>query len=96
VPVRAEFEFLHPGTPVWDMRIATDRGTYLLSGGGAALSLDGAAMPSELDTEYREIYRRFLDLVARRACDADLSPLALTADCFMLGRRRTAPAFGGW
>ncbi|ACA18972.1 Galactose 1-dehydrogenase [Methylobacterium sp. 4-46] len=96
LPIRAEFDFLQAGPQTWDIRFATERGLLLVSGGGARLSLDGVPIPTAPEAEYRGLYRRFRDLVSRRESEADLAPLGLVADAFMIGRRRTVAAFGGW
>jgi D-galactose 1-dehydrogenase len=47
----------------------------------------------EKQAEYRGIYRRFVELIASRVSDVDLSPLVHVADAFMLGRRREVEPF---
>ena len=46
-------------------------------------------------SEYRGIYRRFVELIANGVSDVDLSPLVHVADAFMLGRRRDVEPFIG-
>ena len=48
-------------------------------------------MPEAL--EYAGLYTRFAALVAAGAVEMDVTPLALTADAFLLGRREAAAAF---
>ncbi|MBH2000392.1 MAG: gfo/Idh/MocA family oxidoreductase, partial [Sphingomonadaceae bacterium] len=43
--------------------------------------------------EYPAMYRRFVDLVATRAIDADTAPLRLVADAFLCGRHCPTAAF---
>ncbi|HSI41489.1 MAG TPA: Gfo/Idh/MocA family oxidoreductase [Xanthobacteraceae bacterium] len=92
-PVRAEFDFLQTGPQTWDIRVETDAGELVLSGGGARLSHDGAVLVDEPEAEYAGIYRHFLRLIGERAMDVDLAPLAHVADAFMLGRRTVVAPF---
>jgi len=64
-----------------------------LSSGGSRLVHDGNTLISEKQAEYRNIYRRFVELIASRESDVDLSPLVHVADAFMLGRRRDVEPF---
>jgi len=58
-----------------------------LSSGGSRLVHDDRTLVDEKQAEYRGIYRRFVELIASRVSDVDLSPLVHVADAFMLGRR---------
>ncbi len=95
-PIAARFDFLQQGRQSWDIAVDTDDGTLLLSGGGAAMSVDGIAVTpgaTDLDGEYPALYRRFADLIRDRACDVDLAPLCLVADIFVKARIRTVARF---
>ena len=93
VTASAAFDWRQTGPQTWDICVDTDRGTLLLSSGGAIMAVDGQRVATADDTEYSGIYRRFAELVRTGAVDVDLSPLILVADAFMLGRRRTVEAF---
>ncbi|GLK71430.1 Gfo/Idh/MocA family oxidoreductase [Ancylobacter dichloromethanicus] len=93
LPVRAELDFLQTGPQSWDIVVETDRGTLTLAQGGAVLSLDGQVLSALPETEYRNIYKHFVELVAAGRSDVDLAPLQLVADAFLLGRRTLVAPF---
>ncbi|HEY7845508.1 MAG TPA: Gfo/Idh/MocA family oxidoreductase [Bradyrhizobium sp.] len=93
LPVRAEFDFRQTGPQTWDIRIETDRGPLVLSGGGARMSDGEKGVIEAMKEEYPALYRRFVDLTSTGACDVDLAPLQIVADAFLLGRRRNVEAF---
>ena len=94
LPIRAEFDFRHSGPQTWDIRVETDRGPLVLSGGGAKMSDGDEGVVDAMKEEYPALYRRFVDLAAKGECDVDLAPLQIVADAFLLGRRRDVEAFG--
>ncbi|MGT2439490.1 Gfo/Idh/MocA family protein [Bradyrhizobium betae] len=87
LPVTAEFDFRQTGPQSWDISVETDRGQMTLSGGGRRMSIDGKEVAEAPDKEYRELYRRFVELSVTGASDVDLAPLRLVADAFLLGKR---------
>jgi len=93
VPIDVEFDWRQTGPQTWDIRVETDAGRLVLSSGGSRLVHDGRILVDEKQAEYRNIYRRFVELVANGASDVDLSPLVHIADAFMLGRRRDVEPF---
>jgi D-galactose 1-dehydrogenase len=93
IPMRAEFDFRQTGPQTWDIRIETDAGRLTLFSGGRRLVHDDRTLVDEDKSEYRGIYRRFVELIGNRASDVDLSPLVHVADAFMLGRRRDVEPF---
>ncbi|WGD29569.1 Gfo/Idh/MocA family oxidoreductase [Ancylobacter sp. WKF20] len=93
IPIRADLDFLQTGPQSWDIRIETDAGEVVLSSGGAKLSLDGKMLSEAPEAEYAGIYKHFTGLIEAGHSDVDLSPLALVADAFLLGRRVTVDAF---
>lgn len=93
VPAIAQFDWRQTGSQTWDIEVATDDGTLRLSDGGSRLHLDGVEQMAEPDREYRRLYARFADLIAKGQSDVDLSPLQLVADAFLLGKRRVVEAF---
>jgi len=93
VPIDVEFDWRQTGPQTWDIRVETDVGRLVLSSGGSRLMHDDRILVDEKQAEYRNIYRRFVELVANGASDVDLSPLVHIADAFMLGRRRDVEPF---
>jgi D-galactose 1-dehydrogenase len=93
LPIHAQFDFRQTGPQTWDIRIETDAGRLTLSSGGRCLVHDDRTLVDEDKSEYRGIYRRFVELIGNRASDVDLSPLVHVADAFMLGRRRDVEPF---
>lgn len=93
VPITAEFDFRQTGPQSWDIVADTDQGQMILSGGGRRMIIDGEVVAEQPDAEYRELYRRFLELAASGASDVDLTPLRLVADAFLLGRRQIVEPF---
>ena len=93
LPIRAEFDWRQTGPQTWDIRVDTDAGRLTLSSGGGRLVHDDRTLVDEKRAEYRGIYRRFVELIASRVSDVDLSPLVHVADAFMLGRRREVEPF---
>jgi D-galactose 1-dehydrogenase len=93
LPIRAEFDFRQSGPQTWDIRIETDQGPLVLSGGGAKMSDGGNGVVDAMKEEYPALYRQFVDLASKGECDVDLAPLQIVADAFLLGRRRNVEAF---
>lgn len=85
-PIDTVFDWRQTGPQTWDIAVDTDNGGLLLSEGGNTLRLDGEVQLKAPDEEYPAMYRRFVDLVAARAIDADTAPLRLVADAFLCGR----------
>jgi D-galactose 1-dehydrogenase len=93
LPIRAEFDWRQTGPQTWDIRIETDAGRLTLSSGGSRLVHGDRTLCDEKPAEYRGIYRRFVELIANRVSDVDVSPLVHVADAFMLGRRHIVEPF---
>ena len=92
--VAAVFDFLQTGPQTWDITVDTNAGTLRLADGGATLLLPGtAAAQTGANEEYARLYARFADLVADGGSDADLAPMRLVADAFLLSTRETCAAF---
>ena len=91
--IRASFDFRETRNHTWEIRVETDKGPVVLSGGGARLAAGDEVLVDEKKQSYQSLYRRFVELVAAGESDVDLSPLQLVADAFMLGRRREVEAF---
>ena len=87
------FDWRQTGPQTWDIAVETDNGSLLLSEGGNTLRLDGEVQMKAPDEEYPAMYRRFVDLVERRAIDVDTAPLRLVADAFLCGRHCPTAAF---
>lgn len=93
VPVTAEFDWRQSGPQTWDIVVETAAGELRLSGGGSRLEIPGREPLAEPDREYEGLYRRFVELIRSGRSDADLSPLILVADAFLLGSRREVEPF---
>ena len=93
VPVAAEFDWRQTGPQTWDITVETDKGTVILSQGGARLVHDGAVLSDAPEAEYRTIYDRFASLIGDGRSDVDARPLTHVADAFLLGRREVVEAF---
>jgi D-galactose 1-dehydrogenase len=93
LPIKAVFDFRQTGPQTWDISIETDRGPLTLSSGGARLNDGERLVVDTTREEYPQLYRRFAELVVQGESDADLAPLQLVADAFLLGRRRIVEAF---
>src|SRR5690348_6939066 len=89
LPIKAEFDFRQKGQQTWDIKVETDRGPLILSSGGAKMSDGDKGVVDALKAEYPALYRRFVDLTSKGACDVDLAPLRIVADAFLLGKRST-------
>ena len=91
--VSMELDFLYDGPPAWDIDVETDAGPLRLSRGGAVMHRRGETAVSAGDMEYARLYARFARLIAERAIDVDVAPLALVVDALRLGKRTIAPPF---
>ncbi len=91
-PIDADFDFREQGRERWEMRVESSAGSFVLSAGGGALSHHGAPLDLPENREYPDLYAAFADLIDRRECDVDVSPLGLVADAWLIGERhRVAP-----
>jgi predicted dehydrogenase len=91
----AEFDWRHSGGEAWTIEIETEEGEALVLGeGGSRLSVGGEeqAVPAG-HGEYPGIYAHFARLLERGESHVDLAPLRLSADAFLLGRRRLVEPF---
>ena len=84
-PVEAEFDWRQTGPQTWDIVCKTDKGSLVLSGGGNRMAIDGVDQPVGPEREYRVLYRRFAELVARGESDADFEPLRLAEEALVGG-----------
>ena len=90
----AELDWRQTGEQIWDIEIRTRSGrTLIVSGGGAALSVDGEAVQTEPSQEYPDLYARFAKLLAAGQSDVDLRPFELVADAFLCAERVSVDAF---
>lgn len=92
-PVMAELDWRPTGPDLWNVAVTCEEGPVRISHGGSRLSVDGSAPIEGEDREYRNLYERFVKLVAQGQSDVDLTPLVHVADAFMLGRRIAADPF---
>lgn len=94
VPVTVAFDFLQTEGETWEIVVDADHGRLTLSSGGGALEIDNAPVTlPDHPGEYPELYATFARLIADRRIDADLTPLQLVADTFLLAERETVAAF---
>ncbi|KEP70118.1 galactose 1-dehydrogenase [Thioclava dalianensis] len=91
--IRAQFDWRQTGKQTWEIVLRTDGPEIALREGGARLEVDGEARISAPDQEYRALYARFEQLIARGESDVDLAPLQLVADAFLLGEQTRVAAF---
>lgn len=91
--VIADFDWLLPDPPVWEIAIDTDDGRLVMSGGGRRLMAGDRLLVDAPDGEYAAIYDHFAALIAAGRSDVDASPFRLVADAFMIGRQRQVAAF---
>jgi D-galactose 1-dehydrogenase len=64
-----------------------------LKKGGTVLIVNGKTIMEAPMEEYEMIYARFAELLRSGRSDADVRPLQLVCDCFMLGRPKVVEAF---
>jgi D-galactose 1-dehydrogenase len=91
--ITADFDFLQTGPQTWDITVTAEDGVLRLSSGGARIEIDGQPVIQAADAEYRGLYTRFGDLIRAGKSEADVRPLALVADAFLVGRRDLVTAF---
>ena len=63
------------------------------SDGGRPIYISGKVVMQEKKAEYPGLYAHFHGLVAAGKSDADVAPLRIVADAFMLGKRIAAPEY---
>jgi predicted dehydrogenase len=85
--VHMALDFLHSGTPSWNIRIDTGQGELALLAGGSIMMVNGQAVDTPPTMEYPSLYAHFARLVHSGQSDVDLAPLELVADAFLCGRR---------
>jgi predicted dehydrogenase len=94
VPILARFDFRQQGGERWVIEIDTADGTFILSDGGARLALNGSPVSDDAgNREYARLYDRFASLIAGGASDADLAPIQIVADAFLVGEVQATDAF---
>ncbi len=91
--ITADFDFLQTGPQTWDITVTADDGVLRLSSGGAQIEIDGQPVVQAADAEYPGLYTRFGDLIRAGKSEADVRPLALVADAFLVGQRELVEAF---
>ena len=85
-PLHASLDWRRAEGEEWTITARTTDGTEVrLTGGGAALSIDGKPVAVTDIGEYPDIYRQFVDLIDERRSEVDIAPLRLVADCLLLG-----------
>jgi D-galactose 1-dehydrogenase len=90
----ADFDWRQTGEQTWEMAVETEDGMSLaLQKGGTVLIVNGKPIMQAPMEEYEMIYARFAELLKTGKSDADVAPLQLVCDCFMLGRPKVVEAF---
>jgi D-galactose 1-dehydrogenase len=72
----------------------TDGSAVHLGQSGRSLEIDGVPLIAESNLEYERLYVHFSSLIEQRRTDADIEPLRVTADSFMIARRFVADCSG--
>jgi D-galactose 1-dehydrogenase len=85
--IDVQMDFRETGEEVWDIVIDTDEGQLALRRLGTGLEVDGRRLAVDPPQEYAVLYDRFAELVRAGTIDADLAPLKLVADAFLIARR---------
>ena len=93
-PIACTLDWRHGQEETWTIEIVSaDDQRILLSGGGSRLAVDGKEMPSGGPGEYPAIYDHFAALVGAGRSSADVEPLRMVADSFLVGRRNEVEPF---
>jgi D-galactose 1-dehydrogenase len=93
-PITASFDWRHGKAEQWTIETRTTSGAVVkLSDGGDRLEIDGEARPRDEPGEYPTLYHHFANLIRERKSDADIEPLRLVADAFLVGRREIVEPF---
>lgn len=90
--VKADFDWRQTGTQTWDIVVETDAGVLRLRRGGAEVEAPGLG-PVPPQAEYPALYRRFAELIASGASDADGAPLELAQSSLLIGRKTLVEQF---
>ncbi|MBP8672256.1 MAG: Gfo/Idh/MocA family oxidoreductase [Sphingobium sp.] len=89
-----DLDFRETDQQCWSIEVETkDGGRLELTDGGKTLRLDAEAPESGEDREYERLFARFAHLIASGKSDADVTPLELVADAFLVARHRSAAEF---
>jgi len=89
LPVSIDFDWRQTGDEVWNIEVETERGSLLLSDGGAALAIEG----EPVDVGEASPHGHFAEIMAMRQSDVELAPLKLAADAFLLAERKVIGSF---
>jgi predicted dehydrogenase len=101
-PMTCTLDFLRKEGEDWTIEIRTTEGEQIrLEQGGSRLFVNGDARAApntgdyvELQGEYPDLYREFVDLIDEGRSNVDVAPLRLVADCFLLAsRKETDPIY---
>ena len=85
LPIHVEFDFRQTPPQTWDIRIETDSGPLVLSGGGAQMSDGDNGVVDAMKEEYPSLSRQFVELAGRSECDVHHAPLQIVAAPSLLG-----------
>lgn len=91
-PLECSLDWRRPAGEEWTIQISTEDGSSVsLLDGGARLLVDGKELQTAGPAEYPDIYRKFAELIEKRASLVDVAPFRLVADCLLVGSRRAVP-----
>jgi D-galactose 1-dehydrogenase len=94
VELSADFDWRQTGDQTWEITLETEDGMKLdLKLGGTVLVINGQTIMTAPMEEYEMIYAKFAQLLKSGTSDADVTPLQLVCDCYMLGRPKLVEAF---
>jgi predicted dehydrogenase len=94
VSIKADYDFLQEHDQTWSIFAETAGGARLaLHEGGARLEIEGKVVVEQPEAEYPGLYAHFYDLIQAGKSDADLAPLRIVADAFMIQKLSPAPAY---
>ncbi len=93
-PITAAFDWRQTGPQIWDIVFEAGDEQFHFAQSGDDAAHTAPDEESSLGHEYRDMYRRFVDLIQSGQSDVDLAPLHLVADAFLRGRIDWTDPFG--
>ncbi len=93
VPVSAAFDWRQTGPQLWQIMFEAGDERFVFVQGGDDAANAAPGEESGIASEYRAMYRRFVDLVRAGASDVDVAPLQLVADACLRGTTRVIEPF---
>ena len=82
--INAEFDWREDGDEQWEINIYSGPDHFLLANGGVDLFQNGEDISTKTEnSEYDEIYNKFLELIETGKKEMDITPLQHVSDAFM-------------